>query len=89
MTEHDDPIEYDTITEGDENTTRTTKTPRMPDSKDSQDPKPPEGESKPAIILKTMEAAGKPLVDISAHIAQKQRESKLPQDQSEDNSSDE
>ena len=37
MTEHDDPIEYDTTIERDENTTRITKTPRIHDSKDSQE----------------------------------------------------
>ena len=90
MTDDDNPIEYKETTETfEDGTTKTTKIPKTSDSKDSQDPKPPEGESKPATILKTMPAAGKPLADIPAHIAQKQRESKLLQDQSEDNSLDE
>ena len=52
MTEDDDSIEYDTITERDENITRITKTPRMSDSKDSQDANPSED------LPKNMAAAG-------------------------------
>lgn len=89
MTENDDPIEYDVTIEQSENITRTTRTPRMPDSKDSQDPKPPDDPPEPSGTPTLAAAAGKPLVDIPAQIAQKQRESKLPQDQPEDNSSDE
>ena len=57
MTEHDAPIEYDTITEGDENTTRTTKIPRMPDSKDSQETNLPENVKKDMVFA----ANGEPL----------------------------
>ena len=79
MTDNDKPIEYEETTETfEDGTTRTTKT-----------PKPPEDESELATKITTMAAARKPHVDIPAHIAQKQRESKLPQDQSEDNSLDE